>query len=234
MARIFVLYLSIVILSSLFNDMSTLVCHSVSFPRKMEKSDKRVRSEEIGESERKRKSERHCRNIKRRNTADSRYLEIQGTPEILRDIHTSTYQICKIEEKINRTTAHHKWICNLTPEDTDALNVLWIRGEIAVLFSTIFYYLLLDFHVKTRTRFSLQDKRLYEISVVQITRVDCTNMSLSAPAASRARSYHHPPIHKNGLRNPGPQPSLCFGLIVCFTSRKHAYIILTPLNPTFI
>ena len=32
---------------------------------------------------------------------------------------------------------------------------------------------MLDFYVKTRTRFSLRDKRLFEISEVEITRVDC-------------------------------------------------------------
>ena len=31
-----------------------------------------------------------------------------------------------------------------------------------------------DFYVKTRIRFSLPDKRLFEISEVEITRVDCT------------------------------------------------------------
>ena len=41
-----------------------------------------------------------------------------------------------------------------------------------LLFSTIFYYLLLDFNVKTGTRFSLRDKRLLEISGVDITRFD--------------------------------------------------------------
>ena len=42
-----------------------------------------------------------------------------------------------------------------------------------LLFSIIFCYLLLDFHVKTWTRFALRDKRLLEISEVEITRVDC-------------------------------------------------------------
>ena len=37
----------------------------------------------------------------------------------------------------------------------------------------IFFYLLLDFHVKAGTRFSLRDKRLFEISEVEITRVNC-------------------------------------------------------------
>ena len=52
------------------------------------------------------------------------------------------------------------------------------RGEIApqeqfLLFSTIFCILILDFYVKTRTRFSLRDKRLFEITEVEITKVDC-------------------------------------------------------------
>ena len=51
-------------------------------------------------------------------------------------------------------------------------------GEIApkeqfLLLSTIFCYLMLDFYVKTRIRFSLRDKRLFEITEVEITRVDC-------------------------------------------------------------
>ena len=35
----------------------------------------------------------------RQNTVDSHYLEDNGLSEILRDIQTSTYQICRIEEK---------------------------------------------------------------------------------------------------------------------------------------
>ena len=59
------------------------------------------------------------------------------------------------------------------------LKILWKRGEIApeeqfLLLSTIFYYLILDFYVKTRIRFSLRDKRFFEISEVEVTRVDCT------------------------------------------------------------
>ena len=51
-------------------------------------------------------------------------------------------------------------------------------GEIApkeqfLPLSTIFYYLMLDFYVKTGIRFSLRDKRLFEITEVEITRVDC-------------------------------------------------------------
>ena len=57
--------------------------------------------------------------------------------------------------------------------------ILWKRGEIApeeqfLLLSTIFCYLILDFYVKTSIRFSLRDKRLFEITEVEITRVDCT------------------------------------------------------------
>ena len=60
------------------------------------------------------------------------------------------------------------------------LKILWKRGEIApeeeqfLLLSTIFCYLMLDFYVKTGVRISLRDKRLFEITEVEITRVDCT------------------------------------------------------------
>ena len=40
--------------------------------------------------------------------------------------------------------------------------------------SLIFCYHSLDVHVKTGTRFSFQDKRLFEMREVEITRVDCT------------------------------------------------------------
>ena len=56
------------------------------------------------------------------------------------------------------------------------------REEIApqeqfLLLPTIFCYLMLDFNVKTRIRFSHRDKRLFEINVVEITRVDYTVVS---------------------------------------------------------
>ena len=57
------------------------------------------------------------------------------------------------------------------------LKILWKRGknapeeQILPLFA-IFYYLMLDFYVKTGIRFSLRDKRLFEITEVEITRVD--------------------------------------------------------------
>ena len=46
-----------------------------------------------------------------------------------------------------------------------------------LLLSTIFSYLMLDFGVKIRIRFSLRDKRLFEITEVEITRVDCILVS---------------------------------------------------------
>ena len=39
----------------------------------------------------------------------------KGPSETLRDIRTSTYQMCSIEENTNGTTKFHKWTCNLTP-----------------------------------------------------------------------------------------------------------------------
>ena len=61
------------------------------------------------------------------------------------------------------------------------LKILWKKGEIApeeqfLLLSTIFCYLMLDFYVKTRIRFSLRDKRLFEITKVEITKVDCISL----------------------------------------------------------
>ena len=103
----------------------------------------------------------------------------KGLSEIIWDIRTLTYQICRIKGKLNQTATFSKWICNVTPEVVDILKILWKRGEIApeeqsllFLFSTTFCYLSLDFHVKTGPRFSLRDKRLFEISEVKIVRVD--------------------------------------------------------------
>ena len=55
----------------------------------------------------------------------------KGLSEILRDIHISTYQICRIEEKIIRTTAFNKYICDWALEVRDILKILRKRGEIA-------------------------------------------------------------------------------------------------------
>ena len=92
------------------------------------------------------------------------YIYIQSTlvisnskppPEILRDIRTSTYQICRIEEKIIRTTTFNKYICVIGHLK---LEIYWkycgkeekwlLRshlGAISPLFHKILY-LLLDFH----------------------------------------------------------------------------------------
>ena len=64
------------------------------------------------------------------------------------------------------------------------LKILWKRGEIAsegqfLLLSTIFCYMMLNFYVKTRIRFSLRDKLLFEITEVEITRVDCIRFCVS-------------------------------------------------------
>ena len=44
-----------------------------------------------------------------------------------------------------------------------------------LLLSTIFCYPMLDFYIKTWIRFSPRDKWLFEITKVEITRVDCIN-----------------------------------------------------------
>ena len=58
------------------------------------------------------------------------------------------------------------------------LKILWKREEIApeeqfLLLFTMFSKLMLDFYVETRIDFFLRDKRLFEITEVEITRVDC-------------------------------------------------------------
>ena len=58
------------------------------------------------------------------------------------------------------------------------MKILCKRGENApqeqfLLFCTILCNLMFDFCGKTRTRFSLRDKRLFQTIEVEITRVDC-------------------------------------------------------------
>ena len=99
-------------------------------------------------------------------------LQIQSTLVILRsrglfeqfEIVVSCHQICITEEKINQTTTFQKKICKLSPEARYVENIVEKNEEQFLLFSTIFYYLLLDFYVKTGTRFLLRGKRLFEIS----------------------------------------------------------------------
>ena len=86
--------------------------------------------------------------------------------------------IVELKKKINRTAKFTNEVCNLTPKVRDVLKIFWKRGEIAhleqfLLLSTIFCYPLLDFHVKAGTRFSLRDKRLFQITEVELTRVNC-------------------------------------------------------------
>ena len=62
------------------------------------------------------------------------------------------------------------------------LKILWKRGEISpveqfLFLSRMFCYLVLDFYVKTMIRFSLRDKQLFEITEVEITRVNCIPFS---------------------------------------------------------
>ena len=78
----------------------------------------------------------------------------KGLSEILQDIRTSTYQICRIEEKIIRTTTFNKYMCNWTLKIWRYMyieNIVEKRRNcslraISPLFHNIFY-LLLDFHV---------------------------------------------------------------------------------------
>ena len=55
----------------------------------------------------------------------------KGLCEIFRDIRTSTYQICRIEESITRPTVFNKCICNLTPEVRYILKNCGKKAEIA-------------------------------------------------------------------------------------------------------
>ena len=64
-------------------------------------------------------------------------MNSMGLTEILRDIRTSTYQICRIEEKIIRKTTFNKYIFNWTLEGRDILKILWKRGAISPLFHNI-------------------------------------------------------------------------------------------------
>ena len=108
---------------------------------------------------------------------NSHYLELQGALW-----NTSRYPYFDISNLRNwgkqliEQPPLTEWICNLTPV-WDIFKILWKR-EIAskeqfLLFSTIFCCLLVDLCVKTGTRFSLRDKRLFEISEFDKTRVDC-------------------------------------------------------------
>ena len=88
-------------------------------------------------------------------------------------------RVAEVRKTINWITTFNKGICNLTPEVRNMYKIMWKKGEIApmeqfLLFSTMFCYLFLDFHVKTGTRIALLYKRLFEIREFEISRVDCT------------------------------------------------------------
>ena len=92
---------------------------------------------------------------------------------VLRHIRFAELREIPIEQQ-NFTNEHVIWLLYL---EIYAENIVE-RGEIApeeqfLLLFTIFCYLTLDFSVKTRIRFSLRDKRFFEITEVEITRVDC-------------------------------------------------------------
>ena len=81
------------------------------------------------------------------------------------------------------------------------LKILWKRGEIApeeqfLLLSTIICYLILVFYVKTGIQFSLRDKRLFETTEVEITRVDYI---YNAGKCHCCRSYFHRSCWDNAL-----------------------------------
>ena len=82
-------------------------------------------------------------------------------------------RFAELRKTINRTTSFNKWICNLTPEVKRYIeNIVEKRSNFSS-YIYIFWYMLLDFDVRTGVRFSLRDKRLFEISEVKIMRVDC-------------------------------------------------------------
>ena len=84
----------------------------------------------------------------------------KGLSEILRDIRTSTYLICRIEEKIIRTTTLNKYMCNWTLEVRYIENIVGKRrngsfGAIFPLFHNIFLPVI-RFSYLAGTRFSLR------------------------------------------------------------------------------
>ena len=76
------------------------------------------------------------------------------------------------------------------------LKILLKRGEIALeeqflLLSTIFCYLMLDFYVKTGIRLSVRDKRLFEITEVEIKRVNCISPHVAFNFRDGNELQHH-------------------------------------------
>ena len=109
-----------------------------------------------------------------------RYLEVQGTLKhfeisVPRHIRFAELRKKKIITQPHFTNEYVVWRLKLEMywKYCGKEEKLLLRSNFSS-FSTIFCYLSLDFHVKTWTIFSLQDKRLFEISKVEITWVDCT------------------------------------------------------------
>ena len=97
-------------------------------------------------------------------TVDFCYLEFQGTLW-----NTSRCPYLDISELQNWGKNSSSNICVIGLFDVrDILKILWKRGE-----RNFFSYLLFHFPVYAGTRFSLRDKRLIEVSEVEITRVNC-------------------------------------------------------------
>ena len=78
---------------------------------------------------------------------------------------------------------------------------MWKRGEIApyeqfLLLSRIFCYLMLDFYVERRARFSFRDKRLFEIIEHEITRVDCIQKFFNKVAPRKFKKKKEIPVFR--------------------------------------
>ena len=99
-------------------------------------------------------------------TVDSRYLEVLGNVW-----NTSRYPYLDISDLQN-------WGKNKSNNHISQRNVIWrlqrcIENIVEKRRNCSFCCLLLEFYVKTGTRFSLRDKWFFEISEIEWTRVDC-------------------------------------------------------------
>ena len=106
----------------------------------------------------------------------------KGLSEILRDIGTSTYQICRIEEKNNQIIRFHKGIYNLTPDVRD-IEKYCGEGEKMILRSNFFlspqYFITCcKISMLKRKNILFRDKQSFGISDVEITRVNCILFSV--------------------------------------------------------
>ena len=109
-------------------------------------------------------------------------------------------------------------------------------GEIApeeqfLPLSTIFCYLMLDFCVKTGIRFSLRDKRLFEITEVEIARVDCIFLKSIQAHKIHLFTSKYPFFNYSAIRNTdqGPLTRSCPN----FKSCEFSYDSDTTLSEIF-